>query len=229
MVDGIERKVEAFGGFARRLYQSLLGISTWVYRRFGWRIGRVLFAPLHRQIGPALRMMASGGAPLKPETAWRLNGLGWEVLVGYGLTETSPILTFNPPGRARIGSVGLPVKDTEIRIEPVPDVEPGTGEIEAHGPSVFAGYWQNEEATREAFSGDGFFRTGDLGYTDADGYLFIVGRSKEMIVVAGGKNIFPEDVEAVYGKSELIQEIAVLDHDGRLVGLIVPQVEPEGP
>jgi long-chain acyl-CoA synthetase len=228
MLAGIERKMDGLGSVALGSYRRLLTFSTWLFRRFGWRAGRLLFFPLHRQVGPALRLLASGGAPLKPETAWQLNGLGWEVLVGYGLSETSPILTFNPKGRARIGSVGLPVKDTEIRIEEVPDVEPGTGEIQARGPSVFAGYWHNEEATREGFTDDGFFRTGDLGRIDDDGHLFIVGRSKEMIVVAGGKNIFPEDVEAVYGKSELIQELAVLDHDGRLVGLIVPQVEPEG-
>jgi long-chain acyl-CoA synthetase len=228
MLAGIERKMDGLGRVARGGYRRLLAFSTWLFRRFGWRAGRVLFAPLHRQVGPALGLLASGGAPLKPETAWQLNGLGWEVLVGYGLSETSPILTFNPKGRARVGSVGLPVKDTELRIEPMPDVEPGTGEIQARGPSVFAGYWHNEEATRESFTDDGFFKTGDLGSIDDDGYLFIVGRSKEMIVVAGGKNIFPEDVEAVYGKSDLIQEIAVLDHDGRLVGLIVPQGEPEG-
>ena len=228
MLAGIERKMDALGSVALGSYRRLLSFSTWLFCRFGWRTGRLLFFPLHRQVGPSLRLLASGGAPLKPETAAQLNGLGWEVLVGYGLSETSPILTFNPKGRARPGSVGQPVKDTDIRIEPQPDVEPGTGEIQARGPSVFAGYWHNEEATKEGFTDDGFFRTGDLGRIDDDGYLFIVGRSKEMIVVAGGKNIFPEDVEAVYGKSELIQELAVLDHDGRLVGLIVPQAEPEG-
>ncbi|HEX5080329.1 MAG TPA: AMP-binding protein [Geminicoccaceae bacterium] len=228
MLAGIERRMDGLGAIALGIYRRLLAFSTWLFRHTGWRAGRLLFFPLHRQVGPSLRLLAAGGAPLKPETAWQLNGLGWEVLVGYGLSETSPILTFNPKGRARIGSVGLPVKDTEIRIAPVPDVEPGTGEIEARGPSVFAGYWHNEEATKEAFTEDGFFRTGDLGRIDHDGYLYIVGRSKEMIVVAGGKNIFPEDVESVYGKSELIQELAVLDHDGRLVALIVPQVEPEG-
>ncbi|MGH6919529.1 MAG: AMP-binding protein [Geminicoccaceae bacterium] len=227
MLAGIDRKMDALGSIALGGYRRLLAFSTWLFRHTGWRVGRLLFLPLHRQVGSALRLLAAGGAPLKPETAWQLNGLGWEVLVGYGLSETSPILTFNPKGRARSGAVGLPVKDTEIRIAPVPDVEPGTGEIQARGPSVFAGYWRNEEATREGFSDDGFFRTGDLGYIDQDGYLYIVGRSKEMIVVAGGKNIFPEDVEAVYGKSALIQELAVLDHDGRLVGLIVPKVEPE--
>jgi long-chain acyl-CoA synthetase len=228
MLAGIERKMDGLGRVALGSYRRLLAFSTWLLRRFGWRTGRLLFWPLHRQVGPALRLLASGGAPLKPEIAAQLNGLGWEVLVGYGLSETSPILTFNPKGRARPGSVGLPVKDAEIRIESQPDVEPGTGEIQARGPSVFAGYWHNEEATRESFTDDGFFRTGDLGRIDDDGYLFIVGRSKELIVVAGGKNIFPEDVESVYGKSDLIQELAVLDHDGRLVGLIVPQVEPEG-
>jgi long-chain acyl-CoA synthetase len=228
MLAGIERKMDALGRVALGSYRRLLGFSTWLFRRFGWRPGRLLFAPLHRQVGASLRLLAAGGAPLKPETAWQLSGLGWEILVGYGLSETSPILTFNPKGRARIGSVGLPVQDTEIRIEPIEEVEPGTGEIQARGPSVFSGYWHDEEATREAFTADGFFRTGDLGHVDDDGYVYIVGRSKEMIVVAGGKNIFPEDVETVYGKSELIQEMAVLDHDGRLVGLIVPQVEPEG-
>ena len=227
MLAGIERKMEGLGSMAAGIYRRLLAFSTWLFARTGWRAGRLLFAPLHRQVGPSLHLMASGGAPLKPETAAQLNGLGWEVLVGYGLSETSPILTFNPKGRARPGSVGLPVKDTEIRIAPAEDVEPGTGEIQARGPSVFSGYWHNEEATREGFTEDGFFRTGDLGRIDDDGYLFIVGRSKEMIVVAGGKNIFPEDVEAVYGRSELIQELAVLDHDGRLVGLIVPHVAPE--
>jgi long-chain acyl-CoA synthetase len=227
MLAGIERKMDGLGKVALGGYRRLLAFSTWLFRQTGWRVGKLLFYPLHRQIDPALGLLAAGGAPLKPETAVQLNGLGWEVLVGYGLSETSPILTFNPKGRARIGAVGLPVKDTEIRIAPQPDVAPGTGEIQVRGPSVFTGYWHNEEATREAFTEDGFFRTGDLGYTDHDGYLYIVGRSKEMIVVAGGKNIFPEDVETVYGKSALIQELAVLDHDGRLVALIVPQVEPE--
>jgi long-chain acyl-CoA synthetase len=227
MLAGIERKMDGLGSIALGGYRRLLAFSTWLFRHTGWRVGRLLFFPLHRQLGPALRLMASGGAPLKPEAAVQLNGLGWEVLIGYGLSETSPILTFNPKGRARSGSVGLPVKDTEIRIAPLPEVDPGSGEIQARGPSVFAGYWRNDEATREGFTEDGFFRTGDLGYTDHDGYLYIAGRSKEMIVVAGGKNIFPEDVEAVYGRSALIQELAVLDHDGRLVALIVPQVEPD--
>ncbi len=227
MLAGIERRIGALGTIALSAYRRLLPLSVWVLRRFGWRIGRVLFAPVRRQVAPALRLLASGGAPLKPEIAWQLDGLGWEALEGYGLSETTAMLTFNQEGRARVGAAGRPIKDVVLRIAPMPDLEPGTGEIQARGPTVFAGYWHNNEATKEAFTEDGFFRTGDLGHIDQDGYLYIVGRSKEMIVVGGGKNIFPEDIEPVYAKSDLIQEAAVLDHNGRLVGLFVPQVEPE--
>ena len=147
----------------RGAYRRLLALSIELRRRFGWRIGRRLFWPLHRRLGPELRLLASGGARLEPEIAWQLEGLGWEVLTGYGLTETAPILTFNPPGRARLESAGLPVEGVELRIAPQADAPPGQGEIQARGPNVFAGYWHNPEATREAFTADGFFRTGDLG------------------------------------------------------------------
>jgi long-chain acyl-CoA synthetase len=178
---------------------------------------------LHRRIGPALRLLASGGARLDPKVACQLEGLGWKVLTGYGLTETSPILTFNPPGRARIESVGVPVENVELRLGPAEDADPDHGEILAKGPNVFAGYFENPEATAEAFTEDGFFRTGDLGYLDDDGYLHIVGRSKELIVLSGGENIFPDQVEAVYGAGEQVREVAVLEHKDRLVALFVPE------
>jgi long-chain acyl-CoA synthetase len=241
MLAGIESRLRGRARPIRRVFQGLLTLSLGLRRRLGWRLGRVLLWPLHRRLGPALHLLASGGARLEPEIAWRLEGFGWEVLTGYGLTETAPILTFNPPGRARLDSAGLPVEGVELRIEPQ-DVEPGEGEpqesddraggetpgqgeIQARGPNVFEGYWHNPEATEQSFTEDGFFRTGDLGYLDGDGYLHIVGRSKELIVLAGGKNIFPEEVEAVYGESPLIREIAVLEQGGRLVGLVVPEIE----
>ena len=226
MLDGIERKVQAIGGIAPTIYHNLLALSTWLLHRFGWRIGQVLFAPLRYQIGPELHLLASGGAPLKPEAAWQLGALGWEVLVGYGLTETSPILSFNPRGKAIVGTAGLPLHGVEIRIAPMPDVEGANGEVQVRGPSVFSGYWRNAEATQESFTADGFFRTGDLGHLDGDGYLHLVGRNKEMIVVAGGKNIFPEDVEQVYRKNDLVEDVAALEQDGRLVGLFVPKAQP---
>jgi len=223
MLAGIEGRVRARGRLAARLYRGLVGVAVRIRRRTGRRFAAPLFAPLRRAIGPDLRLLASGGARLDPEVAWRLEALGFEVLTGYGLTETAPILTFNPTGRARIESAGRAVEGVELRIAPVEDAPPGQGEIQARGPNVFRGYFANDEATAAAFTEDGFFRTGDLGYIDDDGYLYVVGRHKELIVLAGGKNIFPDEVEAVLGESELVREIAVLEHEGRLVALVVPE------
>ena len=224
MLAGIERQIAGAPRPIAAALRGLLGLAVWIRRRLGRRVGKALFFPLHRRIGPALRLLASGGARLDPKVAWQLEGLGWEVLTGYGLTETAPILTFNPPGRARIESAGLPVEGVDLRLGPAEDAEPGHGEVLAKGPNVFSGYWDNPEATAEAFTEDGFFRTGDLGYLD-DGYLYIVGRSKELIVLSGGKNIFPDEVEAVYCTAGQVREVAVLEHDNRLVALFVPEPE----
>jgi long-chain acyl-CoA synthetase len=222
MLAGIERQIAGAPRPLGAAIRGLLRFSVWVRRRLGRRIGKALFFPLHRRIGKALRLLASGGARLDPEVAWRLEGLGWQVLTGYGLTETAPILTFNPLGRARIESAGVPVEGVELRLGPAEDAAPDHGEILAKGPNVFAGYWDNPEATAEAFTEDGFFRTGDLGFLDDAGYLHIVGRSKELIILSGGENIFPEDVEAVYAAGEGVREVAVLEHKDRLVALFVP-------
>ncbi len=223
MVDGIMAKVAARGGQAAKMFHPMLGISIWLRRRLRLRIGRILFRPLHKEFGPSLRLLGCGGARLEPEVAWQLEGLGWEVLSGYGLTETSPLLTLNLRGRERIGSTGLPIGNVELRIGPSSGDE--FGEVQARGPNVFAGYWNNPEATREVFTADKWFRTGDLGYLDKDGYLFLVGRSKELIVLADGKNIFPEEIEAVIAESPFILDVGVLEHEGVLVGLIVPDAD----
>jgi long-chain acyl-CoA synthetase len=225
MLAGIERRMAGAPRPIGAALRGLLDFAVRVRRRLGRRTGKRLFLPLHRRVGPELRLLASGGARLEPEVAWRLEGLGWEVLTGYGLTETAPILTFNPPGRARIESVGLPVEGVELRLGPAEDAEPGHGEILAKGPNVFSGYWKNPAATAEAFTDDGFFRTGDLGHLDDAGYLYVVGRSKELIVLSGGENIFPDEVEAVYGTAEHAREVAVLEHDNHLVALFVPDPE----
>ena len=223
MVDGIEAKVAARGLLARLAFRALLALSTALHRHFGLRAGRLLFRQLHRELAPDLRLMGSGGAHLDPEVAAKLEALGWEVLSGYGLTETAPILTFNPRGRARQETTGVPVAGVELRIAAAPGSD--QGEIQARGPNVFAGYRDNPEATRAAFTDDGWFRTGDLGFLDADGYLHIVGRTKEMIVLSDGKNIFPEEIEAAYGESPYIREAAVFESGGRLTGLVVPDID----
>ncbi|HVS22245.1 MAG TPA: 1-acyl-sn-glycerol-3-phosphate acyltransferase, partial [Gammaproteobacteria bacterium] len=201
-------------------------------RATGARIGKRLFKAVHERLGQGLDLIGCGGAKLDPELAWRLEGLGWTVLTGYGLTETSPVLTFNDRSHARLGTEGRALPGVELDIRPVQggEREPGAlathgrveGEIVARGPSVFAGYHDNPEATADAFTADGFFRTGDLGWVDRRGFLRVVGRSKELLVLADGKKVFPEALEKMYSGSKLLREVAVLEDGGRLVALIVP-------
>jgi len=220
LVQAIERRIAQRGVLARAGFRALLGLSVWIRRATGRRLGRRLFAPLHRQLAPDLKLMASGGAHLDDKVAWTLEGLGWSCFGGYGLAETASIFTGNLPGRQVIGSDGRPLPGAELRIAD-PD-ETGVGEIQLKGPSVFSGYRNNEAANREAFTADGWFRTGDLGRLDAAGYLYVTGRVKEMIVLAGGKNVFPEEVEAHFERAPCLREVAVLEHEGRLVALVVP-------
>ncbi|HJT11554.1 MAG TPA: AMP-binding protein, partial [Dongiaceae bacterium] len=223
MINGIEARVKRRGWLARAAFNGLLSLSVWLCRQFGVRIGRLLFAPLHREFGGKLRVLSSGGAKLDPEVAWKLEGLGWRVLTGYGLTETAPILTFNAPRNARIGTEGKPIPGVKLRTVPVEGSE--FGEIIASGPSVFSGYLDNPEANAEAFAEPGWFRTKDLGFVDEDGYLHIVGRANETLVLSGGKKLFPEDVEKHYASIAFIKEIAVLQHGKALVALVVPNPE----
>ena len=195
MLGAIESRL-AQGGPIAAVARMLVWISGVTRRRFGWRVGRWLLAPLRRQLAPQLRTLVSGGARLKEETGWQLEALGFEVLSGYGLVETISVATFNAPGASRIGSAGRPSPALELRIQPVPGLE--HGEIQLRGPIVFNGYRGNSAATAEAFTEDGWFRTGDLGWQDRDGYLFVTGRSKEVMVLPDGKNVAPEEVEAVY-------------------------------
>jgi long-chain acyl-CoA synthetase len=223
LLDGVRAGVEARGPLAVRVFRALLAASIAVRRYTGFRVGRALFRTLHARFGGALELIGCGGAKLPDELAWQLEGLGFRVLTGYGLTETSPVLTFNSPGRARLGSEGSPLPGVEVRISS--EAGETTGEIQARGPNVFVGYWRNAAATAEAFTADGWFRTGDLGRFDADGFLYIVGRSKELIVLADGKKFFPEPVEKVYAASALVREIGIFERGGTLAAVVVPDEE----
>ncbi len=227
VLTGIEAKAAGRGGVQARLFRGLLALSRSLHRWFGWRLGRRLFRRLHAELSPNLHLLASGGARLDPEVEATLGALGWEVLTGYGLTETAPILTFNPPGRARVGSAGLPVPGVELRIDPVEGSAPGQsdGEVVVRGPNVFAGYYDNPTATEAAFTRDGWFRTGDLGYRDRDGYLYLVGRVKEVLVLASGKNILPDEIEKAYLESPYLKDIGILERKGQLAALIVPDMD----
>ena len=222
VVEGIERRVADGGRFAGLLFRALLTAST-VARALGLRFERRLFSRLHDAFGGSLRVLVSGGALLEGPVERTLNALGWQVLNGWGLVETASVATFNPPDRAKPGTVGIPVPGLELRIDGADPT--GLGEVVVKGPNVFAGYLNNSLADQAAFTGDGRFRSGDLGRLDASGYLSIVGRIKEIIVLAGGKNIAPEEVEGVYAASPLIREIAVLERAGSLVAVVVPDLE----
>ncbi len=223
LLSGIMARAAALGGLRAAAFRGLMALSIGLRRRFGKRVGLQLFGRVHRELAPRLRLLVCGGARLDADVEWRLEGLGWLVTSGYGLVETTSISTFNPPERTRPGSVGRPAPGVELRIDR-PDAQ-GQGEVLLRGPTVFAGYRNNPQANREAFTGDGWFRTGDRGYLDDDGYLFITGRFKEMIVLPDGKNIAPDEVEAAYAASPYVGEVAVLEQAGALVGLVVPDME----
>jgi len=223
MMDGIETRIGSAGALASRVFRLLLGLSLALRKRLGWRCGRWLLAPLHRQFAPKLRLLASGGAKLSADLTWRLEALGYMVLQGYGLVETTSVATFNRPDANRPGSAGQPPPGVDLRIVPVPDM--ADGEVQIRGPIVFGGYAENDEENRAAFTADGWFRTGDLGRIDAEGFLHITGRLKEIIVLPGGKNIEPEIVEQHYRAHPFIEEIAVMERNERLVALVVPNMQ----
>ena len=236
---GIEERAASRGLIASRLFKASLGLSMWARRRLGLRLGKRLLRPLHEQFGKDLRLLASGGSALDPDLAWKLEGLGWQVVIGYGLTETASLLTINPPGTPKLASAGEPMTGVEIRINTdyrrdTPedgetaadgsDAELQTaGEILARGPNVFTGYLNLPDKTAEVFT-DGWFRTGDLGHLDDDGYLHVAGRVSTLIVTESGKKVQPEDVEDMYLQHPLIEEIGVIGVQGRLVAVIVPDM-----
>ncbi len=219
IIVAIEQNIARKGGFARILFNTMMALSIAAQRHLGIKLGRVLFRPLRGRLSNKLRLLVSGGAKLDPNLTWKLAAIGFNVHSGYGLAETASTTTGNLPGRDRLGSEGRPFQGAEVRIfEPN---EEGVGEVQLRGPNVFDGYF-DPEATKAAFTEDGWYRTGDTGYLDTDKFLYITGRIKETIVLGGGKKVSPEDVEKVYGQSPLIAEIAVLEKQGGLVALVRP-------
>ena len=226
LLEGIDGRLAALPPLPGHLLRGLRALARRVAPHFGSGVSRRMLAPLHRQLVPELRLLACGGAALDADLDAALTALGWQVAVGYGLTETAPLLTLRLPGQCRPGSAGRAVPGTELRLVPPEtgdeDLPPGAGAVEVRGPGVFAGYFGLPHATAEAFTADGWFRTGDLGRLDADGCLEVLGRASTLIVTESGKNIQPEEVEQVYQAHPLIAEAAVLQVDRKLVALLVP-------
>jgi long-chain acyl-CoA synthetase len=205
LMNGIEREVRAKGKekqwrFLMRVAPIMpMGVRRWLFRE------------VHRQFGGNLTYIMSGGAYLDPELARKWYAIGIPILQGYGATEASPVITTNTFQHSRIGSVGKVLPGQEIRIA-------DDGEILTRGPNVTQGYWQSPEATAAAFE-DGWYRTGDLGYVDQDGFLFLKGRKKDLIVLANGQNVYPEDIESILNKQPGVRDSVVvgLPADGGLV------------
>lgn len=175
---------------------------------------------LLKTFGGELRIFTIGGAPLAPDVEHFLREAGFPYAIGYGLTETSPLIAGTAPKDTRYRSTGpvLP-GGTMIRIAN-PNPSTGEGEIEVKGPTVMKGYYRDPEKTAEAFTPDGWLRTGDLGLFDGDGYLYIKGRSKNMILGPSGKNVYPEEIEAVINEFEPVRESLVFEQQNRLVALV---------
>ena len=177
---------------------------------------RLVFSTVREKLGGRLRFVASGSAPLADTVMEFFYAVGVPIIEGYGLTETSPILTFNPLHALRVGTVGKAIPGVELRIAE-------DGEILARGPNVMRGYFNKPEATAAALT-DGWFHTGDIGRIDAEGYLTITDRKKDLLVTSGGKKIAPQPIEAVLKRSPLISEAVVLgDRRKYAAALIVPE------
>ena len=178
---------------------------------------KIIFSKLKEKLGlDKLQFALSGGGPLSVSDAEFFLGMGIKVLEGFGLTETAPVTNANRPEKIKAGSVGAPVKDTIVKLSE-------EGEVLIKGPQVMKGYYKNEAATKEVFTDDGFFKTGDIGVIDSDQYLKITGRIKDLIITSGGKNISPQNIENSLKASQYIEQVAVIgDNRKYLSALIVP-------
>ena len=224
----IKTRLRERGDWIADLADNVIEFNAWIRDNTPFNLGPIVFFPIHQGMGGKMRYLISGGSALSEKVQKDLHGLGFTVLEGYGLTESSPVLTVARPGNKLLrGSVGKPLPGVEVKIDS-PD-ENGVGEVLARGQNVMVGYYNNDAAT-EAVLQDRWLKTGDLGRIDEDGNLYIVGRSKDVIIDSNGKNIYPDEIEDLYGKSGFIKELSVVglpDEDGgeKIASLVVPDYE----
>ena len=226
------QEVEKRGAIAQKLFGAMVALNR-TLRNIGINAGPLLFRKVHETLGPKMRYLVTGGSRFDPGIAHAFHDLGIDVLQAYGLTETTAAVFANSPHDNEIGSVGKAMKGVEARIvDPQPQEDsPPAGEVALRGPVVMKGYWNRPDATAAVLR-DGWFLTGDLGYFDSRGHLFLTGRKKEVIVLSNGKNVYPEEIETHYLKSPFIKEMAVLGLEGkpgeggdRLHAVIVPNFD----
>jgi len=230
----IFKELNKRGKLALRLVRMLMALNR-VLRRIGINAGKFFFGEIHSTFGARMRYLVTGGSRFDPAIARDFYSFGIDVLNAYGLTETTGGAFLNPPGHIVFGSVGRPFPGVEAKIvdpKPVEEGAPPAGEIAIRGAIVMKGYWNRPEATAEVLR-DGWFYSGDLGYFDSRGNLFITGRRKEVIVLANGKNVYPEEIEAHYLQAPYVKEICVMALEARpgdptserLHAVVVPNFE----
>jgi long-chain acyl-CoA synthetase len=203
-------------GIVRKTLYSVPILRKQMHRRAGKK--------LLEAFGGQLRIFTIGGAPLAPDVELFLREASFPYAIGYGLTETAPLVAGTGPGKTRYRSTGFPIPGTQIRIDQ-PDPSTGEGEILIKGPMVMKGYFKDPERTAEVLTHDGWFRSGDLGVFDKKGYLYIKGRLKNMILGPNGKNIYPEELESLINEFDLVLESLVYELEGQLIARIHPNYE----
>ncbi|MDR2481061.1 MAG: AMP-binding protein [Spirochaetaceae bacterium] len=227
MMAAIDAKYKKLPVFVRAPLDTLRRISLAEANKGNPDFGRKVFRFLRRKAGlDSIQIMVAGGGPLSVKTADFFDSLGFNIVQGYGMSENSPLISVSTPRYKNNASVGLPVKYTDVRIADQDDdttyLKTGEeGEIFVKSPSLMLGYYENPQATAEMFSREGFLKTGDLGYINEDGFIFINGRKKNLIVSAGGKNIYPEEIEACFDNSRVIGEILVIGRKSEETGEII--------
>jgi long-chain acyl-CoA synthetase len=230
----IFKELKKRGKLTMRLVRTLMALNRGL-RAVGINAGKVFFGKIHATFGARMRYLVTGGSRFDPAIARDFYSFGIDVLNAYGLTETTGGAFINPPGHIVFGAVGQPFPGVEARIidpKPVEDGAPEAGEIAIRGAIVMKGYWNRPEATADVLR-DGWFYTGDLGYFDSHGNLFITGRRKDVIVLANGKNVYPEEIEAHYLQAPYVKEICVMALQARpgdptserLHAVVVPNFE----
>ncbi len=217
---GMEKKVRGLMKFLDTLLK--MGID----------LRGVFFKEIQAALGGEVKSMICGGAPISPQILKDFYSFGIVIFEGYGITECAPLVAVNPNGAARFGSAGKPVHDEKVRIDKDPAED--FGEIVVKGPNVMLGYYKDEEATKAAFTHDmknfdnnGWFRTGDIGYIDNDGYIFITGRKKNVIILSNGKNVFPEELEEHLSHDPRIAESVIIGREQNGETIITALVHPD--
>ncbi len=228
----IFEEIKKRGPVTQKVFGAMVALNR-ALRKVGVNAGPILFKKIHTTLGPKMRYLATGGSRFDPAIQKDFHDLGIDVMQALGLTETAAAIYVNSPNDIVIGSCGKAMKGVEGKIiDPQPQEDgPAVGELAVRGPMVMKGYWNRPDATTAALR-DGWLYTGDLGYFDFHGNLFLTGRKKEVIVLSNGKNVYPEEIEAHYLKSPVIKEMAVMGLEGksgedrdRLHAVIVPNFD----